>query len=335
MWLNDLRVIAIFAVVFLHVAANVVLHADITSTAWMIGNILNGSVRWAAPVFFILSGYLLLNPQKNDESVQEFYSKRIRKIGIAIVFWSILFLVFQILKIIFNNKNVSLDEHILLPLYYGKPYYHLWFLYTIAVLYLLTPLIRKFLTRFRIGSVFYAVIFLFFLASLENYFNTEKQFFLIESLSYLSYFLSGYLFRYIQEKKLYLIISLATLLISVIMTFSGTYFLVLAYGAATHESLFFYSYLNPTVIFMSLSVFYIAIHLKWTSNKLNPISKHAFGIYLIHPLILETFRFVGWKAEAYPPLISIPLITLAICGFSLLLSVIITLNKTAKKLTGI
>ena len=86
-WLDNSRLIATFAAVFLHVAAGVVVYSNPGSQYWWAGNIYNSFVRWCVPVFVMVSGALLLNPNKM-ESMETFYKKRLSRILIPLLFWA-------------------------------------------------------------------------------------------------------------------------------------------------------------------------------------------------------------------------------------------------------
>ncbi len=333
-WLDNVRIISILCVIVLHVSANVVLEADIKSNEWMIANIIDSFVRWAAPVFIILSGYLLLNPIKNTESISTFYGKRINKIGIALLFWTFFYLLVQAAKNHIKGIEFNISNDILMPIYLGEPYFHLWFMYTIFMLYLLTPLIRIFLNKVNMKAVFVIVIISFAIAMFFNVSINEKSFFMIGSLKYLPYFLAGYLFRFINIQKRYFFISLILFVLSYVITACATYLMSIQNGTVSYYSLYFYSYLSITIVPMSIAIFYILAHLKPLFINTG-YSSYVFGVYLIHPIILEIFRFVGLKAESYPPLLSIPIITFSIIYLSLYVVVVIQKTTIMKKITGL
>lgn len=55
-WLDNARIAAIFAVVLLHVAAEIVNGTAIGSEFWWFGNIYDSLVRWCVPIFVLESG---------------------------------------------------------------------------------------------------------------------------------------------------------------------------------------------------------------------------------------------------------------------------------------
>ena len=61
-WISLLRVIATIAVVILHVASPILnQYNDIMISYWHVGNVYDSMVRFSVPLFFMVSGVLLLN----------------------------------------------------------------------------------------------------------------------------------------------------------------------------------------------------------------------------------------------------------------------------------
>jgi len=66
-WVGYLRVLAILAVVAIHVSGLTVVNpATHGSAAWWVAEVLNECTRWAVPMFVLVSGALLLKPSSMD-----------------------------------------------------------------------------------------------------------------------------------------------------------------------------------------------------------------------------------------------------------------------------
>ena len=109
-----------------------------TAQWWAVDVALNAS-RWAVPVFVLISGGLLLGP-KPGEGPSTFYRRRLGRVGVPAVFWIAAYLVFRAtyLEQDLTARTVATD------LVMARPFTHLYFLYLIVGLYLVTPLIRPF-----------------------------------------------------------------------------------------------------------------------------------------------------------------------------------------------
>ena len=90
-WVDNARIISIFAVVVLHCSAEVVAGNIIGSASYWVGNIFDSAVRWCVPVFAAISGYLLLNGA-SEERKASFFRKRFEKILIPVLVWSVFYL---------------------------------------------------------------------------------------------------------------------------------------------------------------------------------------------------------------------------------------------------
>ena len=144
-WLDNSRIVAVFAVILLHTAGIVVNESDLGSEYWWIGNLYDSLVRWCVPVFLMVSGALLLDPNK-DEDLGTFYIKRASRILVPVLFWSAFFLLWAIVK-----GNLASLADLSARLLSGKPHYHMWFLYMIVPLYLFAPFFRKIVANSNCG----------------------------------------------------------------------------------------------------------------------------------------------------------------------------------------
>ncbi len=235
-----------------------------------------------------------------------------------------------------HMKGVEFNilNDVFIPIYQGEPYFHLWFIYSIFVLYLLTPFIRIFLNKVSVNTTFSIIFIGFITVMIFNVLINEKSFFIIELLKYIPYFLAGYIFRFVNIQKKYFFVSLILFILSFVITVSGTYLLSIQNATVSPSSLYYYSYLSITIVPMSLAIFYILAYLKPVVIN-TKYSSYVFGVYLIHPIILEIFRFVGLKAENYPPLLSIPIITIILVYLSFLFVSTIQKSVIMKKTTGL
>uniref|UniRef100_UPI000AFB7782 acyltransferase n=1 Tax=Klebsiella variicola TaxID=244366 RepID=UPI000AFB7782 len=129
-WITNLRGIACMMVVMIHSTSWYITHPHaITLMEWDIANLLNSASRVSVPLFFMISGYLFFG----ERSAQP---RHFWRIGLCIAFYSALSLLYIAL---FTHINVELSLKNLLQ----KPvFYHLWFFFAIAVIYLLSPLIQ-------------------------------------------------------------------------------------------------------------------------------------------------------------------------------------------------
>ena len=98
-----LRILAVFAVMMLHVSATGFYSNPVQSFTWQVVNFVNFyecMVRWAVPVFVMVSGMFLLNPQK-EITLSKLYRKNIFRIVMALITWGLFYRSLSISKMIF------------------------------------------------------------------------------------------------------------------------------------------------------------------------------------------------------------------------------------------
>ena len=329
-WSDILRVISIFAVVLLHVSAYVVVGIkDTTSLYWWIGNFADSSVRWCVPILLMISGALLLDPSK-EEDVLVFYKKRAARILFPILFWTL----FSFLFIQFSHKiNLKMVWFNILT---GAPYPHLWYLYMILGLYLITPFLRTYVkySSNKERTIFICFIFVIAIAV------TIIKYFLFQSLStiftmfipYTGYYLSGYQFRRFNPNRVSYTILLFVIAMCLIITVCCTGYTAMNYGLSM--GLYFYDYFSPTVIIMSVAIF-LMVRKRFSEEKqkvqaenylIKKIVPATLGIYIIHYFILDSlWIFFKISPVSFNPLLSIPLFASTI--FFVSFAIVFVINK--------
>jgi len=324
-WLDAARVIAIFAVVFLHVAATVVTGRDVGSADWWYGNVYDSLVRWCVPVFIMISGALLLGSGR-QESVADFYRRRMTRICVPLVAWTLVFLFWRGEQASFSLAGVDAAAAVR-RIASGKPHYHMWFLFMILSLYLFTPFIRILVRHASRRELWLLAALLFGVAALHEVFvafvERGVSLFVFWFLSYLPYFLCGHLIATSTRTPSRPLL-LAVFGGAVLLTALGCYFLAGVRGL--EHGLYFYAYLSITVIPMSISLMWMFKLRRLdgaSGQQVRRLSELTLGIYLIHPVILETFRHVAFRQEDVYPLLSVPLVTVLVFTASLLCAFVI------------
>ena len=133
-WLDTVRVFATFAVILLHVSAPILYkYGEVPNTIWNIGNFYDSIVRSSVPLFFMISGALLL---RIDYSLFDFLKKRFVRIIPPFIFWSLVYIIVD--TFILGDQAYSIFEIfklIAVNLIIGSKF-HLWFIYTLLGIYL-------------------------------------------------------------------------------------------------------------------------------------------------------------------------------------------------------
>ena len=202
--------LAVFAVMMIHVSASGFYTNPVQSFTWQVVNFYECMVRWAVPVFVMVSGMFFLNPQK-EITLSKLYRKNIFRIVMALITWGVFYRSLSISKMIFLDKvcDKELTVGILKQcstFVFGHAWYHLWLLYMIIGLYILVPLIRVFTTYATKKQYHYLFILYFLFGSLLPLLQgvlilvddrLKISFSIKELMGFAGYFILGYyLFRY-------------------------------------------------------------------------------------------------------------------------------------------
>ena len=125
-YISNLRNIATFAVILLHVTAPFVLKFNkISFASWQLANLLDSMLRFGVPVFVMISGAVLLD---RSEPLNIFLGKRLKRIFLPFLFWSIVYFIF-IYAGNFQKFSISQLAQILTDKLLTGTYYHLWYIY--------------------------------------------------------------------------------------------------------------------------------------------------------------------------------------------------------------
>lgn len=283
-YMDWLRVLAIITVVGIHVLSKIINTEPPEAWEWKLANAIDSALRWCVPVFFMLSGALLLT-RKPDEPVWSFLKKRLAKAFIPLLFWSGVYLLYRILE---QGRSYTVGEALTLFLT-DDIYFHLWFLYTIIGLYLMAPFLRILVDRmskrtFEYFLLFW-VIFTVFMPFVNKFLGFDIAFSAGMFEPYIGYFMLGaYLFLYPIPKKFLPLLGAAAIF-GYFSTYLGTESLT-EYKGELDE--FFYEHYRPNSLAITLFIF-------TAFQYLNPLMKaHRFitsmstatlGIYVIHPLV--------------------------------------------------
>ena len=293
-YLDILRIIATIAVIVIHIVAIPLLQQDVKSINFTIYTIIDSLARFSVPVFFMMSGALFLG--NKETNYKKLYFKNILRLFICLC---IFFFFYSYLGTYFTtNKLLNTNEikNIIKSFLSGKLYIHLWFLYYIIALYIISPLLKKLVINLNEKKdIYYYIILMFIFIGILPTLSEFKIFRHIEFLNnfnlgffsgYISYFVLGYLLdNYELNKKEYKAINILGI-IGILTISIGTIFLSIRYKGLSdilfeYESfpVMLYSifiYINAKKIFSKITL------TNKQEKKIVKLSSLTFGIYLIH-----------------------------------------------------
>ncbi len=328
-YLDVLRVLSMLSVVFLHTAAGT-LRANYGSLTWHFANLLTSFMSASVPVFFMISGALLLQSRRTL-SVKYTLGKRLPRVLVPFLVWSLVAVGYFLL--VHRGPDGSLDWAMAVEKLKNLPArptaVHLWFMYALIPLYILSPFIKKLIDSLGRDLVIYLlaiwVIFSSLLPTVTTFLPVayrplvvlDSRYNLSIMAGYAGYFVVGYyLMRMrtpIPRKILILVVVVDTICITAGTWWKTTSLGVYAEGFKTYTGLF--------VLVLSCALFLLFKELvseRRLRGVVGPavrfLAPLAFGVYLIHNLVVDYMaRLVPWfPASSVPILIASYVVVLAI-----------------------
>lgn len=310
-----LRVIASFSIVLLHVSASYWSVVDVHGREFMVMTIYNSFTRFAVPVFFMLSGLFLAAPEREDAAV----GKRVLKLVILFYVWSA-FYAFQGVAIdalrgqfTMEVWNASVERFI-----FG--HIHMWFLQMLCGFYLLIPVARHLSAKKEVLQYYLIlwVAFRYLFPCFTGIFHLYTIQARIDSLGMntlagnFGYFLLGYYLNVTDIRKEIRRVIYAMGIVSVGLTAFLTIWDCRASGTYT-ETWFSPASLNVLVMCSAIFIFFKYCRAFDKTKRIDlwrKLSGYTFFIYMFHVFIIEKLNLVGITTVAFPPVISIPVLTI-------------------------
>lgn len=326
LYADILRIVAMFAVIVLHLASDPWTTYPVKSETWFTLNIINSLVRWCVPVFVMISGMFFLSPKK-EMPLKKLYGKYILRILAALIFWGIILQIWDYItdEVPFTANNIL---QIIYKVIFGIPYYHLWYLYVIVGLYIITPPLRVFTANCTRRQLEYLLLLLFVFGLAEPLVNNllsatnfAYSFSTIPELSgYAGYYIAGYYFStYEVNKKIRKIVYIG-FPTSILLTIVITYFYSLHIGKAdelVYDNLLANTAFPTIAIFIGIKKLFENRNLSERNRaRISKISINTFGIYLIHVVFLNLLAKYNVSYFRFSFYITIPITSIVVFGLS-------------------
>ena len=139
--LDITRIIAVLAVIMIHISVNYAATYDTSSIEFIFANIFGSIARMGVPLFVMVSGALMLDEGRRVEFKSSII-KKVKNIFLLLLFWSAVYCcIWRIVLPVLNGNEIKIYD-IVDSLVLGHD--HLWYLYMTMGLYLATPFIRAF-----------------------------------------------------------------------------------------------------------------------------------------------------------------------------------------------
>ncbi|HBQ87563.1 MAG TPA: hypothetical protein DER33_04190 [Syntrophomonas sp.] len=333
-----LRVIAAFAVIGIHITAG---YATLTA----LGYTLNQLVRFAVPMFIIISGFLLyyIDLTGGFKSAAVFYRKRFGHVLWPYFIWTV---VYFIVGLIISggysglgNMLAALAKHLL----WGTACYHLYFLVIIFQLYLIYPLLRTSIAKWPHSTVIISFL-ITLLSQTILYFNMMSKLplpndwqclYLVAFPVWVFYFVLGMYVAFYRE-KCNAIVQKNVVWLGFIWVFSTALLFIDSKLTSTYATS-----MRPSVILYTVCTYFFGSGLalsykKKLGNWIYWLSNQSFLIFLMHPLFLTGLlygsqHFAPSLWDGNPGMV---MLYLATCVLTLIAVWVISLSRLAPYLGG-
>lgn len=313
-YMDVLNVLSCFAVVVLH--CTTVVYVNQGNVQWLVSVALQSLFMFAVPVFFMISGANLIG-YRSRYSTKVFFQKRLKRVLMTLVGFSFFIYALSCLvpaQLGLSQRSFSFFEFIELFLT-NQICDVYWFMYSILILYLITPLLACFASNKRLLE--YAIALCVIsnaVIPFVNRFASNHVLFSVLVVPYLTgaimYYLIGYyivtysLFDGRSEKMrpVLLIVMICSVVFMSLMTIKTNMPHTVLSGAFSDYDNFYNNYLHLPVLVYSVSLFMLFRSLEPLFQHdrhsfmtvISKLASFSFDVYAVHMMFI-------WALDVYVP----------------------------------
>ena len=307
-YFDGLRIVALLSVIFMH-AASAPLRGEM-NIDWQLFNVFTGFSFSAVPLFFMMSGYLLMTSEKTTD-VSVLLKGRLPRLAVPLAGWTVV----AVLWNSFLNGDMT-PGNIFLQLasaLNAPAAVHFWYLYTLIALYALSPFLYGAVSRLgKSGRVYlFALIALVSLSAmltavLPEQFDKYADVDLIEKLrlfgGHMCTFLLGYLLGSTKIRPPKALLA-ATGVAALAIIAAGTYVLTVKNGAFTQtfegQSAGFEIILASCIFLLFKQSSLMNAEGGKARKAAGPVIGLSMAIYMMHNIFLSMLYCEGLKIDTF------------------------------------
>lgn len=291
---------------------------EVSHASYEFSLLINGVSRLAVPIFFMISGYLLLG----EPVLVKKNTRRVWNMLLTLLLWSGIYLVWN-----YFYRDRVYDFRLLLEEPVKK---HLWYLYVLLGLYIVLPFLQTMFQNMQesllcqfacLWFFFLAVEYVLALCKLDVTYPVP----LVGTFCYVGYFALGYVIKCMKlhsllTSRLCYVGAGVALAVTIVLTYALT-----VTRGEHYEKLF--EYRNPLIAVAAGLIFYDVLknehrpYAEKTKRVLQFLAKHSFTIYLCHILFLDIVK-LEFLPRSISAFVGIPLYCGFVFGGALLFSVV-------------
>lgn len=343
-WLDSLRALAAIGVIVIHVSTPVVkMSYGVDSGNWWTGNIYDSAVRFAVPLFLILSGATMLS---KEYTLKAFYKKRFTRVLAPFLFWMVIYWIYRwaVLPVEEQPCTVSTIFPWAIKLFLNEGISkHFWYVYMILFFYLFLPWLGKAVRKFSTRQLFWLIIgwaaFCFLTRKLPVNFYSWSGHYPERLLGYLQF--SGYLVLgfYLMKIKIEfpfrrIIAGTVFLLTVAFAAISVFYFSTKAHklDLDMHGNMTFNTMIQACSLFLLVKDTSIRLPRLLQIQQL--VGNYSYGIYLAHIMIIGIGFQYGFFWTMGHPAWTVPVLTLTTLIVSTLIIFVLRKLPYGKYISG-
>lgn len=307
--LDILRAVAAFAVVMIHVTASPLSTLPVNSRSFFWYSLLNQWSRFSIPAFVLITGLVLCYTYGQREGFKpgEFLVKRLQAIAIPYLVWTVIYMLWRTRV---EGSWAKLPENLAWSVIRGNAMYQLYFIVLIFQYYLLFPLIRPLARSRWLGITTVVALGIQALLMWDTYYGLFTPQvttpWLVELLKWrdrlfpwwMGYFMAGLWIA----TKLDGILAISRRYAAALLALSGALLawmmqeylqamtqpgMTVGFAATGFRPTAFLYALAAIVALLGFGGWTLKREAAWPNRILLELGKHSFGIFLIHPLVLE------------------------------------------------
>jgi surface polysaccharide O-acyltransferase-like enzyme len=285
--IDGMRIIAILAVVGIHTTTKTIEASAFAVQNYPVTFFFNQFLRFAVPLFFMISGFVLEINYSYHQNYFTYLQKRFSRIFLPYFFWSCMY------YFSFSQHTINGFPKTLLL---GTASYQLYFIPTLLIFYIFFPFIHKYYRFFANKWVLLVLGVIQIIILLQEYYIRPYPLAYPINIALLNYyiFILGIVvshhyktwIEYIRTWKVIFLFLFCSLGLIVVFEAKLLY-------AKTHNYWYFYTQWRPSVLLYSLVVAGLSYILFDKKHKyqsvIHTFSKLSFFVFFIHIFILEQF----------------------------------------------
>lgn len=320
-YLTLLSVVSCFAVVIMH-ANGCFWSFSATEPYWKTANVVESICYFAVPVFYMVSGATLLD-YPDRYSTKVFFEKRLKKVVLPFVAWSLTGLAFSCFVLKTIDASIVGKKYILNSIAEASVVSYYWFFPPLICAYLCMPLFAAVEKEKRKTTFSYLAVAGYLINSLipliKNLFFADLSFPFSISVAGnpLIFILTGYLLAHYdcsqKQKRCIYVLSAAALLVHM----AGTYLLSMDAGVSVR------TFKNPAIsvpyaagIFLLFKTYGNRIMDGALGKAVQFMKQYTFSIYLLHWFVIRGLNYLfSFNVNSIGYRFGMPFLIIPICVF--------------------